>query len=147
MSLPACLLAGAFSFILDFAADSPEPISSMPMNIEIGASLRPWRRCSCVKSRVFMRKATVTSELVFALDASIIDLSLKLFPWAYFARTYRSAVKLHTLLSLRGTLPAWAAVTEVNFPEMKMLDEIPLAAGAFYVLDRAYLDFTRLIRL
>ena len=117
---------------------------------------RDWRVFAAV-AEVLMRKAarlyensdsdSKEPELVFALDASIIDLSLKLFPWAYYARTYRSAVKLHTLLSLRGNFPAWAAVTEVNFPEMKMLDKIPLAAGAFYVLDRAYLDFTRLIRL
>lgn len=116
---------------------------------------RSWRVFAAV-AEVLMRKAARLYEcrddskmpdLVFALDASIIDLSLKLFPWAYFARTYRSAVKLHTLLSLRGTFPAWAAVTEANFPDMKMLDEIPLQAGAFYVLDRGYLDFTRLIRL
>lgn len=117
---------------------------------------RDWRVFAAV-AEVLMRKAARLyqkrdddphwPQLVFALDASIIDLSLKLFPWAYFARTYRSAVKLHTLLSLRGTVPAWAAVTEVNFPDMKMLDKIPLQAGAFYVLDRGYLDFTRLIRL
>jgi hypothetical protein len=117
---------------------------------------RDWRVFAAV-AEVLMRKAarlyensgdgSKWPERVFALDASIIDLSLKLFPWAYFARTHRSAVKLHTLLSLRGTFPAWAAVTEANFPDMKMLDEIPLQTGAFYVLDRAYLDFTRLIRL
>ena len=117
---------------------------------------RDWRVFAAV-AEVLMRKAARLyqkcdddphwPQLVFALDASIIDLSLKLFPWAYFARTYRSAVKLHTLLSLRGTVPAWAAVTEVNFPDMKMLDKIPVQAGAFYVLDRGYLDFTRLIRL
>ena len=117
---------------------------------------RDWRVFAAV-AEVLMRKATrlyaepepgaKESERIFALDASIIDLSLKLFPWAYFARTYRSAVKLHALLSLRGAFPAWAAVTEVNFAEMKMLEQIPLQAGAFYVLDRAYLDFTRLLRL
>jgi len=117
---------------------------------------RNWRLFAAVAG-VLMRKAARLYEdcgadsnapdLVFALDASIIDLSLKLFPWAYYARTYRSAVKLHTLLSLRGSFPAWAAVTGVNFPDMKMLDQIPLQTGAFYVLDRAYLDFTRLIRL
>ena len=117
---------------------------------------RDWRVFAAV-AKVLMRKATrlyadqepsaPKSEVVFALDASIIDLSLKLFPWAYFERTYRSAVKLHTLLSLQGPFPAWAAVTEVNCSETKMLGEIPLQTGAFYVLDRAYLDFTRLIRL
>ena len=116
---------------------------------------RDWRVFAAVAS-VLMRKAShlyadpgegKLPELIFALDASIIDLSLKLFPWAFYARSHGSAVKLHALLSLRGNVPAWAAVTEANFPEMKMLDQIPLAAGAFYVLDRAYLDFTRLIRL
>lgn len=117
---------------------------------------RDWRVFAEVAA-VLMRKASRLygpgpgagglPEIVFALDASIIDLSLKLFPWAFYARSHGSAVKLHTLLSLRGNFPAWAAVTEANFPEMKMLDQIPLAAGAFHVLDRAYLDFTRLIRL
>jgi IS4 transposase len=117
---------------------------------------RNWRVFAAV-AELLMRKATrlygssgddsKAPELVFALDASIIDLSLKLFPWAYFARTRRGAVKLHALLALRGTFPAWAAVTQADFPDMKMLDEIPLATGAFYVLDRAYLDFTRLVRL
>jgi hypothetical protein len=77
---------------------------------------RNWRVFAAV-AEVLMRKAarlhhhsgadSKWPELVFALDASIIDLSLKLFPWAYYARTYRSAVKLHTLLSLRGTFPVW----------------------------------------
>ena len=117
---------------------------------------RDWRVFAAVAS-VLMRKASrlyaqdqahgKLPDLIFALDASIIDLSLKLFPWAFYARSHRSAVKLHALLSLRGNFPAWAAVTGANFPDMKTLDQIPLAAGAFYVLDRAYLDFTRLIGL
>ena len=125
-------------------------------NVAYANEHRNWRVFAAV-AEVLMRKAARLydkdpsgakgPELVFALDASIIDLSLKLFPWAYFARTYRSAVKLHTLLSLRGSFPAWAAVTEANFPDSKMLDKLPLSPGAFYVLDRAYLDFTRLIRL
>jgi hypothetical protein len=122
----------------------------MRTNIGTGGCSQLWPRSSCIRLRVSYENSSSNPtfpEVVFALDASIIDLSLKLFPWAYFARTYRSAVKLHTLLSLRGPFPAWAAVTEANFPDMKMLDEIPLQPGAFYVLDRAYLDFTRLIRL
>lgn len=58
-----------------------------------------------------------------------------------------AAVKLHTLLSLRGPVPAWAAVTEAGVPEVKMLDQVPLQSGAFYVMDRGYLDFARLARL
>ena len=83
-------------------------------------------------------------ELVYALDASIIHLSLKLFPWAFYPRSKASALKLHALLALRGSLPAWAAITEATFPEQKMMDQVPVEAGAFYILDRGYLDFRRL---
>lgn len=84
-------------------------------------------------------------ELAFALDASIIHLSLKLFPWAFYPRSKASALKLHMLLALQGALPAWAAITEATFPEQKMMDQVPIQAGAFYIMDRGYLDFTRLI--
>jgi IS4 transposase len=84
--------------------------------------------------------------LSYALDASLIELSLALFPWANWQHT-DAAVKLHTLLSLRGPLPVWAAVTEGSLPDSKMLDQLPLQKGAFYVLDRGYLDFRRLARL
>jgi IS4 transposase len=86
-------------------------------------------------------------QLALALDSSIIRLSLKLFPWAYWARSHASALKLHTLISLKGNLPVWSAITEASFPDMKMLDQIPIAPGAFYVMDRGYLDFTRLVGL
>jgi IS4 transposase len=56
-------------------------------------------------------------------------------------------LKLHTLVALQGSLPVWAAITEAAFPEMKMLSQIPVQQGAYYVMDRAYLDFSRLIRL
>lgn len=85
-------------------------------------------------------------DLVFALDASIIHLSLKLFPWAFYPRSKASALKLHLLLALRGNLPAWAAITAATWAEQKMMDQVPVEAGAFYILDRGYLDFTRLIR-
>lgn len=84
--------------------------------------------------------------LTYALDASLIDLSLALFPWGVWQRT-AAAVKLHTLLSLRGPVPAWAAVTEAGVPDVKMLAQVPLQSGAFYVMDRGYLDFARLARL
>jgi len=86
-------------------------------------------------------------KLVFALDASIISLSLKLFPWGYYARSTRAALKLHLLLSLQGNLPAWAAITEAHFPDMKILDQVPATPGAYYVMDRGYLDFIRLWQL
>ena len=82
-----------------------------------------------------------------ALDSSIIHLSLKLFPWAYWGRSRAGALKLHLLLSLRGRLPAWSTITEASIPDVKMLDDVPLEAGAYYVMDRAYLDFGRLLRM
>jgi IS4 transposase len=117
---------------------------------------RDWRVFAAV-AEVLIRRATrlyrdlpndpALPELVYALDASLIHLSLKLFPWAYWSRSCASALKLHTLISLKGNLPVWAAITEASLPELKMLDHIPLEPGAFYVMDRGYLDFTRLIRL
>jgi len=86
-------------------------------------------------------------KIAFALDSSIISLSLNLFPWGYYARSGRAALKLHLLLSLRGNLPAWGAITEANFPDLKMLDHLPIHPGAFYIMDRGYLDFARLYRL
>ncbi len=76
----------------------------------------------------------------------MIDLSLALFPWATWQQT-DAAVKLHTLMSLRGAVPAWTAVTEGRIPDSKMLAEIPVEKGAFYVLDRGYLDFRGLARV
>jgi IS4 transposase len=116
---------------------------------------RDWRVFAAL-AQLLMRKAARLyridpvrdgmPELIYALDASIIHLSLKLFPWAFYPRSRASALKLHTLLALRGSLPAWAAITEATFPEQKMMDAVPVEAGAFYVMDRGYLDFTRLIR-
>jgi hypothetical protein len=84
-------------------------------------------------------------ELAYALDASIIDLSLALFPWAHWESTV-AGVKLHALLSLHRHAPAWVAVTEAGFPDQKSLAWLPLEPGAFYVMDRGYLDFPRLAR-
>lgn len=117
---------------------------------------RDWRLFAAV-AEVLIRKATDLyqaepqdpdfPQLVYALDASIIHLSLKLFPWAYWGRSRASALKLHTLIALKGQLPVWAAITEAAFPELKMIDQIPVQPGAFYIMDRGYLDFTRLSRL
>ena len=86
-------------------------------------------------------------RVAFALDSSLIALSLDLFPWGFYARSSHSALKLHLMLSLQGNLPAWAALTEANFPDMKILDQIPVIAGAYYIMDRGYVDFVRLFRL
>ena len=82
-------------------------------------------------------------ETVYALDASIIDLCLSVFPWAGFRRT-KSAVKLHTLLDLRGNIPSFVAITEGRYHEVNILDVLLMEAGAIYIMDRGYLDFERL---
>jgi IS4 transposase len=86
-------------------------------------------------------------ELAFALDASLIHLSAGLFPWAVGGRRSATAVKLQVLLALRGNLPHWAAITKGAYPEVKMLDQLPVEPGCFYVMDRGYLDFSRLRRV
>jgi len=85
-------------------------------------------------------------QSVYALDATTIDLCLSLFPWATFRRR-KGAVKLHTLLDLRGNIPTFAVITPGRVHEVNILDEIPFEAGAIYILDRAYLDFSRLHRI
>jgi transposase len=83
---------------------------------------------------------------LYALDSTTIDLCLSLFPWAHF-RTTKSAVKLHTLLDLRGNIPAFLRVTTGDLHDVNILDEILPEPGAFYVMDRAYIDFARLYQL
>jgi hypothetical protein len=83
---------------------------------------------------------------LFALDATLIELSVALFPWARWQGTH-AAVKLNVLLDLRAELPAFASLHEGNRHEVAALDEIPVLSGAYYVLDRGYLDFARLHRL
>ena len=85
-------------------------------------------------------------ETVYALDASTIDLCLTMFPWASFRKT-KGAVKLHTLLDLRGNIPAFISITEGRVHDVNVLDELIPQAGAIYVMDRGYLDFARLYTL
>jgi hypothetical protein len=86
------------------------------------------------------------AQTVYALDATTIDLCLALFPWAEF-RKYKGAVKLHTLLDLRGNIPTVVIITHGKVHEVQILDQLCFEAGAFYVMDRAYLDFARLYKL
>jgi hypothetical protein len=85
-------------------------------------------------------------QTVYALDATTIDLCLSLFPWAQFRR-HKSAVKLHTLLDLRGSIPTVVIVTGGQIHEVNILDQLIWEAGAIYLMDRAYVDFRRLYRL
>ena len=85
-------------------------------------------------------------EIVYALDASPIDLCLSLFPWATFRKT-KSAVKLHTLLDLRGNIPAFISITDGKVHDVNILDELIPEPGSFYIMGRGYLDFKRLYTL
>ena len=80
---------------------------------------------------------------VYALDSTTVSLCLNLFQWAKFCRT-KGAVKLHTLLDLRGPIPTFIYISDGKFADGHALDEMPIEAGSFYVMDRGYLDFARL---
>ena len=82
-------------------------------------------------------------QTVYALDSTTIDLCLSLFPWAKF-RKHKAGVKLHTLLDLRGNIPTFIRITEALVHDVNILDDIIPEAGAFYIMDRGYLDFGRL---
>jgi len=83
---------------------------------------------------------------LFALDATVIDLSVALFPWARWQQC-KASVKLNVLLDLRGDIPVFASLHEGKRHEVASLDEIPVYPGSYYVMDRGYLDFARLHRL
>jgi hypothetical protein len=85
-------------------------------------------------------------QTAYALDSTTIDLCLSLFPWAKFRRR-KGAVKLHTLLDLRGNIPCFVHVSHGKMHDVTVLDELPVEPGAFYVMDRGYVDFARLYRL
>ncbi len=84
-------------------------------------------------------------ESVYALDTTTIDLCLSVFPWAPF-RTTKAAVKLHTLLDLRGNIPSFIHISDGKMHEVNILDQLRPESGAFYVMDRGFLDFKRLSR-
>jgi hypothetical protein len=118
-------------------------------------NLRDWRIYHGLAMRLIHRarglyaKDALNIELdatVYALDATTIDLCLSLFDWAPF-RTTKAAVKMHTLLDLRGSIPAFIHVSDGKMHEVNVLDILPVEAGAFYVMDRGYLDFARLYNM
>jgi hypothetical protein len=116
---------------------------------------RDWRLFAAVAQQLMKRARGLYEDepnvlgidaTVYALDASLIDLSLALCPWANWSGT-DAAVKLHTLLDLRGPLPAFVAITEGNINEMLLMDELPIEPGSFYIMDRGYVDLRRLRRI
>jgi hypothetical protein len=125
-------------------------------NLAYANAHRSWQLFAAL-AQVLMRRARrlyqddpqdpVLPEAAFALDASQIHLSARLFPWAGGVTRNATAIKLHLLLALRGPLPAWAALTAGGFCDAKMLDHLPLQADCIYVLDRGYQNFVRLHRI
>jgi len=85
-------------------------------------------------------------QTAYALDSTTVDLCLSLFPWAKFRRR-KGAVKLHTLLDLRGNIPCFVHISHGKMHDVTVLDQLPIEPGAFYVMDRGYVDFRRLNRL
>jgi Domain of unknown function (DUF4372)/Transposase DDE domain len=86
------------------------------------------------------------ANTAYALDSTTIDLSLSLFPWAPF-RSTKAAVKLHTLLDLRGNIPSFVHISDGKLHDVNILDQLIVEAGAFYILDRGYTDYARFYRL
>jgi hypothetical protein len=89
--------------------------------------------------------AVELEQTVYALDSTTIDLCLSLFPWAPFRRR-KGAVKLHTLLDLRGSIPCFMHISHGKMHDVNALDHLPIEPGSFYVMDRGYVDFQRLYR-
>jgi hypothetical protein len=125
-------------------------------NLAYANQHRDWRVFAAVAQQLMQRaRPLYQSEpvadlelpaVIYALDASLIELSLALFPWAHWQPT-TAGMKLHMLLSLRGNVPAWCLITEATCPDQKALAQVPLEPGAFFIMDRGYLDFPRLARL
>ena len=116
---------------------------------------RDWRiYCDFAQSLIAMARRLYANEpfgvdlkdTVYALDATTIDLCLSVFPWAPF-RSTKAAIKLHTLLDLRGNIPSFIRISDGKWHEVNLLDELIAEPGAFYVMDRGYIDFERLGRL
>jgi transposase len=82
-------------------------------------------------------------QTAYALDSTTIDLCLSLFPWAHFRR-HKAAIKLHTLIDLQGNIPCFIRITHGKIHDVNILDQLVLEAGAFYMMDRGYIDFARL---
>jgi hypothetical protein len=118
-------------------------------------NLRDWRIYHALAMRLITRARELYAQepldidleaSVYALDATTIDLCLSLFEWAPF-RQAKAAIKLHTLLDLRGAIPAFIHISDGKMHEVNVLDFLPIEAGAFYVMDRGYLDFSRLYKM
>ena len=113
---------------------------------------RDWRIYHALAQRMIARARALYAQepsvldldaSVYALDSTTIDLCLSVFDWAPF-RSTKAAIKLHTLLDLRGSIPAFIHISDGKLHDVNVLDILPMEAGAFYVMDRGYVDFERL---
>ena len=118
-------------------------------------NLRDWRIYHALAMRLIGRARELYAlepmgvdldASVYALDCTTIDLCLSLFDWAPF-RTTKVAVKMHTLLDLRGNIPAFIHISDGKMADVKVLDILPIEAAAFYIMDRGYVDFERLYKI
>jgi hypothetical protein len=124
-------------------------------NLADANETRDWRiHCEFAQALIRIARRLYAEEplaieldnTVYALDSTTIDLCLSLFPWASFRDT-KAAIKLHTLLDLRGAIPAFIFISDGKLHDVNVLDILPPEPGAFYVMDRGYLDFERLYAL
>ena len=90
------------------------------------------------------RFLTELDEVIYVVDSTQMTLCLSLFPWSHFGAASTGFVKVHSVLDLSGAIPTFVAITSAKYPDCKMLDHIPIEPGAFYVMDKAYVDFQRL---
>jgi len=132
-------------------------LSGIPARSTLSDALnqRDWNIYHALAMRLILRardlyaKEPTGLELdatVYALGSTTIDLCLSLFDWAPF-RSTKAAVKMHTLLDLRGAIPAFIHISDGKMGDVKVLDILPIEAGEYYVMDRGYLDFSRLFKL
>ncbi|SCC93897.1 transposase [Thiomonas sp. X19] len=132
-------------------------IKAVPARSTLADALtqRDWRIYHALAQRLIARARALYAQepsdlgldaTVYALDSTTIDLCLSLFDWAPF-RSTKAAIKLHTLLDLRGAIPAFIHISDGKLHDVNVLDVLPVEAGAFYVMDRGYVDFARLYAL
>jgi transposase len=145
--IEACLLAQAAKL---YHMGFREPVARS--TLADANESRDWRIWEAFAGRLIIqaRELYLTEDLgldlsntVYALDSTTIDLCLSVFPWAHF-RTTKAAVKMHTLLDLKGSIPSFIHVSDGKLHDVHALDLLELEAGAIYVMDRGYVDFARL---
>ena len=145
--IEACLLAQAAKL---YHMGFREPVARS--TLADANELRDWRIWESFAGRLIAqaRELYVSEDLgldltntIYALDSTTIDLCLSVFPWAHF-RTTKAAVKMHTLLDLKGNIPSFIHVSDGKLHDVHALDLLELEAGAIYVMDRGYVDFARL---